>query len=92
MITTSLFSSILSLYFYQEICSNPKLIVDGLDPSDLNQGAVGNCWFVAACSALALERRLWNKVVVDVNDQVKDEARTNQRPFHTGISNAHCFC
>ncbi|XP_011408714.2 PREDICTED: calpain-5-like [Amphimedon queenslandica] len=55
-----------------EICSNPKLIVDGLDPSDLNQGAVGNCWFVAACSALALERRLWNKVVVDVNEQEWD--------------------
>lgn len=56
----------------QEICSNPKLVADGLDPSDLNQGAVGNCWFVAACSALALDQKMWNKVVVDVNEQVKE--------------------
>ena len=44
--------------------------MDGLAPSDLNQGELGNCWFVAACSALALERRLWDKVLPTVNEQV----------------------
>ena len=44
--------------------------MDGLAPSDLNQGQLGNCWFVAACSALALEKKLWDKVVPDVQEQV----------------------
>ena len=48
----------------------PKLIVDGLSSSDLNQGALANCWFVAACSALALEKKLWDKVVPDLEEQV----------------------
>ena len=48
----------------------PKLIVDGLSSSDLNQGRLGNCWFVAACSALALEKKLWDKVVPDTKEQV----------------------
>lgn len=26
---------------------------DGITPLDVRQGAVGNCWFMAACSALA---------------------------------------
>ena len=50
----------------------PKLIVDGLSSSDLNQGALGNCWFVAACSGLALEKKLWDKVVPDLEEQVHD--------------------
>lgn len=54
----------------QDIHDDPKLVVDGLAPSDLNQGLLGNCWFVAACSALALEESLWNTVVPDVNEQV----------------------
>jgi hypothetical protein len=49
----------------------PKLIVDGLSSSDLNQGRLGNCWFVAACSALALEKKLWDKVVPDTKEQVQ---------------------
>lgn len=49
----------------------PKLIVDGLSSSDLNQGRLGNCWFVAACSALALEKKLWDKVVPDPKEQVQ---------------------
>ena len=49
---------------------SPKLIVDGLSSSDLKQGALGNCWFVAACSALALEKKLWDKVVPDLKEQV----------------------
>ena len=48
----------------------PKLIIEGLSNSDLNQGALGNCWFVAACSALALEKKLWDKVVPDLEEQV----------------------
>ena len=50
--------------------------MEGLDPSDLNQGELGNCWFVAACSALALEKKLWDKVVPNVKEQVRCRPRT----------------
>lgn len=42
----------------------------GVEGNDLNQGEVGNCWFVAACASLALEKKLWNHVVPNVADQV----------------------
>ena len=45
-------------------------MVKGLSADDARQGFVGDCWFVAACSALAKEERLWSKVVPDYKDQV----------------------
>lgn len=47
---------------WQEICQEPYLFVEGISSHDLNQGVVGNCWFVAACSCLALKPNLWKKV------------------------------
>uniref|UniRef100_A0A8D2IQU9 Calpain catalytic domain-containing protein n=1 Tax=Varanus komodoensis TaxID=61221 RepID=A0A8D2IQU9_VARKO len=35
-----------------ELCSDPRLFVDGISPRDLRQGSLGNCWFVAAASCL----------------------------------------
>lgn len=34
------------------------------------QGDVGNCWFVAACSCLASQVKLWKKVIPDWERQV----------------------
>ena len=45
--------------------------MNGVDGNDLNQGQVGNCWFVAACSTLAGVPALWNNVVVHHQDQVR---------------------
>ncbi|KAK9402606.1 Olfactory marker protein, partial [Crotalus adamanteus] len=47
-----------------DICEDPHLFVDGISSHDLHQGQVGNCWFVAACSALASREALWQKVTV----------------------------
>ena len=54
----------------QEICNNPQLVVNGVSTTDLNQGVLGNCWFVAACSCLASELKLWEKVIPNWKNQV----------------------
>uniref|UniRef100_M4AE78 Calpain-5-like n=1 Tax=Xiphophorus maculatus TaxID=8083 RepID=M4AE78_XIPMA len=55
-----------------EICENPHLFVEGISSHDLNQGIVGNCWFVAACACLALKSNLWEKVIPDWKEQEWD--------------------
>uniref|UniRef100_A0A8C6L406 Calpain 6 n=1 Tax=Nothobranchius furzeri TaxID=105023 RepID=A0A8C6L406_NOTFU len=55
-----------------EICESPHLFVAGISSHDLNQGEVGNCWFVAACSCLALKPHLWQKVIPDWKEQEWD--------------------
>uniref|UniRef100_A0A3B3CYW2 Calpain 6 n=1 Tax=Oryzias melastigma TaxID=30732 RepID=A0A3B3CYW2_ORYME len=52
-----------------EITSNPHLFVEGINSHDLNQGEVGNCWFVAASSCLALKPNIWEKVIPDWEEQ-----------------------
>ncbi|XP_057676501.1 calpain-5-like [Corythoichthys intestinalis] len=52
-----------------EISNDPHLFVEGVSSHDLNQGSVGNCWFVAACSCLALKPNLWKKVIPDWKEQ-----------------------
>uniref|UniRef100_A0A8C2HIV0 Calpain 5a n=1 Tax=Cyprinus carpio TaxID=7962 RepID=A0A8C2HIV0_CYPCA len=45
----------------KELCEDPHLFVNGISAHDLNQGQLGNCWFVAACSSLASREALWQK-------------------------------
>lgn len=54
------------LHFPQDICTPdpPQLFVDGMSSHDVTQGKLGNCWFVAACSSLALEPSLLEKVCI----------------------------
>ncbi|XP_069748202.1 calpain-5-like [Narcine bancroftii] len=52
-----------------EICNSPHLFVDGMSAHDLNQGQLGNCWFVAACSCLASRDSLWQKVIPNWKEQ-----------------------
>ncbi|XP_029028683.1 calpain-5-like [Betta splendens] len=52
-----------------EITNEPHLFVEGISSNDLNQGVVGNCWFVAACACLALKPNLWKKVIPDWKEQ-----------------------
>ncbi|XP_073706342.1 calpain-5-like [Garra rufa] len=46
----------------KDLCEDPHLFVNGISAHDLNQGQLGNCWFVAACSSLASREALWQKV------------------------------
>uniref|UniRef100_A0A3B4U4V2 Calpain 6 n=1 Tax=Seriola dumerili TaxID=41447 RepID=A0A3B4U4V2_SERDU len=63
---------ILFVFLLQEISNEPHLFVEGISSHDLNQGVVGNCWFVAACSCLALKPNLWKKVIPDWKEQEWD--------------------
>ncbi|XP_078056899.1 calpain-5 [Mustelus asterias] len=65
-----------------ELCTDPQLFVDGISSRDLNQGSLGNCWFVAACSCLATERSLWQKVIPNHKEQEWDP---KQPESYTGI-------
>ena len=49
-------------FVVQDICPNPKLIVNGVSGNDLNQGKLANCWFIASCAALAQKEEVWMKV------------------------------
>ncbi|XP_035522893.1 calpain-5-like [Morone saxatilis] len=65
-----------------EISNDPHLFVEGISSHDLNQGVVGNCWFVAACSCLALKPNLWKKVIPDYSEQEWDPKHPEN---YTGI-------
>lgn len=66
----------------QELCSDPRLFVDGISAHDLHQGQLGNCWFVAACSSLASREPLWQKVIPDWKDQELDPEKPYAGIFH----------
>ncbi|RMB98286.1 hypothetical protein DUI87_25191 [Hirundo rustica rustica] len=56
----------------QDLCEDPHLLVDGMSSHDFHQGKLGNCWFVAACSCLALRKSLWQQVIPDYKEQEWD--------------------
>uniref|UniRef100_A0A4X2M0R5 Calpain 6 n=1 Tax=Vombatus ursinus TaxID=29139 RepID=A0A4X2M0R5_VOMUR len=66
----------------KDICDNPHLFVGGISSHDLHQGKLGNCWFVAACSCLALQECLWKKVIPKAKEQDWDCRRPEK---HAGI-------
>ena len=47
----------------QEICSNPQFIVNEVSRFDLDQGYLGNCWFIAAVSMITQRPIIFQHVV-----------------------------
>ncbi|XP_069748966.1 calpain-5-like [Narcine bancroftii] len=66
----------------KDLCDFPRLFVNGISSHDLHQGHLGNCWFVAACSCLALHDGQWQKVIPDWKKQDWDSKNPNN---HAGI-------
>ncbi|CAD5113076.1 DgyrCDS2268 [Dimorphilus gyrociliatus] len=51
-----------------EICDNPKFLHEGASRMDINQGALGDCWFLAAVACLTQNEALFHRVVPDDQD------------------------
>ena len=46
----------------KDVVHDPKFCVSGFHRSDLNQGGIGNCWFIAALGTIMRNRNLFDKV------------------------------
>uniref|UniRef100_A0A673Y7T8 Calpain 9 n=1 Tax=Salmo trutta TaxID=8032 RepID=A0A673Y7T8_SALTR len=55
-----------------ELCENPEFIVGGADRTDICQGALGDCWLLAAIASLTLHKETLARVVP--NDQGFDRS------------------
>lgn len=64
-----------------EITNKPQFITDHVSAGDLDQGYLGNCWFIAACASITL--------VPEVFDNVVPKDQTFDKSQYAGIFHFH---
>lgn len=57
-----------------QITPNPRFVVDGFSRLDIQQGKLGDCWFLAGLVTLAQRPTFFHKVVPEDNSFLKDYA------------------
>jgi hypothetical protein len=63
-----------------DLTSKPQFIFGTANANDLDQGFIGNCWFIAGCAAIVLVPELFSNVVP--NDQSFDTNYAGIFHFH----------
>ncbi|XP_068088941.1 calpain-8-like [Hyperolius riggenbachi] len=58
----------------EEICTDPQFIEDGATRGDICQGALGDCWLLAAIACLTLDQNLLARVLPENQSFQKDYA------------------
>lgn len=53
-----------------EIFNNPQFVIDGATASDVKQGSLGDCWFLAAVTSLSGVPKLLERLCVERDEQV----------------------
>ena len=61
------------------------LFGDGISPDDINQGALGNCWFLAAASAIAEEKGRMEKVFVNEGNELNAKGVYSVKFYQLGV-------
>ncbi|KAF1325405.1 Calpain-like protein, partial [Globisporangium splendens] len=54
----------------EDVYDNPQFIVDGIAASDIKQGGMGDCWFLAALATIANIPQLLESICVARDEQV----------------------
>ncbi|XP_066509328.1 calpain-2 catalytic subunit-like [Hoplias malabaricus] len=58
----------------KELCANPQFISNGATRTDIRQGALGDCWLLAAIASLTLDKEILARVVPSDQSFTEDYA------------------
>lgn len=61
-------------FVFQEIVENPHFALSGKKKYDINQGELGDCWFLAALADISQDEQLINFIVPSQQSCTEDYA------------------